>query len=65
VDFQQPTGRPFAAGGGGSGGNTGDDNVLREPGARKVADLAAAAARAMRRWQVYHRVTTAQKALSE
>eukprot|EP00775_Hariotina_reticulata_P001837 gene1837-2169_t len=63
VDFQQPTDGPFAAGG--TGQYSSDDGALREPGARKVADLAAAAARAMRRWQVYHRVTTAQKALTE
>jgi hypothetical protein len=48
-------------------GGDGDDGSSNDPARREVAALAAAASRAMRRWQLYHEVNkkTAVKALAD
>ncbi|KAF8059114.1 DJC76 [Scenedesmus sp. PABB004] len=53
--------RPGAAPGGAGGADDGDA-AGRDPARRRVAELAGAASRAMRRWRQYSRVAAAQKA---
>jgi len=65
VDFH-PGGS--SSGGSSSGSSSGSDEEtsnLRDPAARRLAELASAATRAMRRWNMYKRLSRPVKALTD
>jgi hypothetical protein len=66
VEMKGAGGSSGGSAGAGIGGD-GDEGVSNDPARRNVAALAAAASRAMRRWQLYHEVNkkTSVKALAE
>lgn len=72
VDFtpsgsSSSSGRSSYGGDGSSSSSSGSDDGfnLRDPAARRLAELATAATRAMRRWNMYQRICRPVKALTD
>jgi hypothetical protein len=64
VDTNPNHGSSSSSGGGGGGSDEAASN-LRDPAARRLAELASAATRAMRRWNMYQRLCRPLKALTD